>query len=94
MVMCVKVRALVPYRSFLCQNETVAFAGVPIVDISMLSPFVIGTPFHALMICLMNFAVPLYFPNFILRVVTIKSAYKRVMNGKPHSKPSLVCMSG
>ncbi len=30
----------------------------------------------------------------ILKVVTIKSAYKRVINGKPLSKQSLVCMSG
>ena len=27
-----------PFRSFLCQNEMVAFACVPIVDLSMLSP--------------------------------------------------------
>ena len=31
-----------PFRSFLCQNETVAFACAPIVDLSMLSPFAIG----------------------------------------------------
>ena len=37
--------------SFLCQKETVAFACVPIVDLSMLSPFAIGIPFHASMIC-------------------------------------------
>ena len=49
-----------PSRSFLCQNETVAFACAPIVDLSMLSPFVIGTQFHALMICLMNLVVPLF----------------------------------
>ena len=30
----------------------------------------------------------------ILKVITIKYAYKRVMNGKLLSKQSLVCMSG
>ena len=61
-------------RSFLCQKETVAFARVLIVELSMLSPFAIGIPFYALMICLMNLVVPLYFPKLILKVAIIKYA--------------------
>ena len=41
-----------------------------------------------------DLVVPLSFPKLILRVVTIKSAYKRVMNGKPLPKPSLAYMNG
>ena len=62
-----------PYRSFLCQKETVAFACVPIVDPSMLSPFAISAPFHALMICLMNLAVPLSFSK-----IDLKSGYYQI----------------
>ena len=39
----------------------------------MLSAFAIGTPFHALMICLMNLSVPLFFSK-----IDLKSGYYQI----------------
>ena len=35
-----------------------------------------------------------FFSKLILKVAIIKSAFKKVMNGKPLSKPNLAYMSG
>jgi len=50
----------------------------------------IGTPFLDLMSCMM----PTSFQKLILKVVITKPGLKRVMSGKPLSRPSLVCMNG